>query len=726
VGKRIEKGICGICPANCGVEIGLEDDRIVTIHPWKGHLEGVPCVRGRHGPEIIYSPDRVKTPLRRKGPKGTLEFEEISWDQAFDESAKVILTLKDQYGPECIASFFGRGNFEQSLWQMFSPKRKGYAIGNSIFMPLGSPNAFSVGSLCFISYGVLAPVTTFGAPMGILQPDLDNAEVILVWGANPATDSPLTRMVSLQKAKKRGAKIIVVDPLRTATAKIADQWIPIQPGTDGALIHGILYQSFKNDTIDREFGEKFCEGFAELEEYVEHFPPEYVENITRVPKETITELADVFSTSKKIAFLTFTGLEYSDTGVQSIRALLTLWALTGHLDVEGGQRFRFPPSVPFRKPEVRFPEEVPPIGMDTHPYYCEMSQNGQFMEFPRSVLEADPYKIRFLLIGGASVLTSFPNTALFTKSLEALDYLVTVDRFLTADAPYADIVLPATTYYENISYCGYPALSPRPLAIQYRKKIIEPLGEAMNDYLIYAKLAERLGYGYLYPQTEEEMVRYVITDLPFTFEEFKNQSQEGPISLEDASKVPSYEIKGEEKKWLSGKLRMDGKPGFPGPSGKWEIASSTLKDLGYDPLPAYEEVKEGPQNRDLVKDYPLTLTTGTRIQSTFRSQHLNIPGLLRRQPNAEARIHPKDAKERNIANGDSVRVKTIRGEVQFTARVTEDIFEGVVEVNMGGGSPIQAEGWRESNANILTDDKNRDPISGFPVFKALLCEVEKI
>jgi len=339
VGKRIEKGICGICPANCGVEVGLEDDRIVKIHPLKGHLQGVPCIRGRHGAEIVYSPDRVKTPLKRKGPKGALEFEEISWDQAFDEVAKTILTLKDQYGPECIASFFGRGNFEQSLWQMFSPKRKGYTIGNSIFMPLGSPNAFSVGSLCFISYGVLAPVTTFGAPMGILQPDLDNAEVIFVWGANPATDSPLTRMVSLQKAKKRGAKIIVVDPLRTATAKIADQWIPIQPGTDGALIHGILYQSFKNDTIDREFGEKLCEGFAELEEYVEHFPPEYVENITRVPRETIVELAEIFSASRKLAFLTFTGLEYSDTGVQSIRALLTLWALTGHLDVEGGQRF---------------------------------------------------------------------------------------------------------------------------------------------------------------------------------------------------------------------------------------------------------------------------------------------------------------------------------------------------------------------------------------------------
>lgn len=151
-----------------------------------------------------------------------------------------------------------------------------------------------------------------------------------------------------------------------------------------------------------------------------------------------------------------------------------------------------------------------------------------------------------------------------------------------------------------------------------------------------------------------------------------------------------------------------------------------LKEYGYDHLPTYEEVKEGPQNLNLVNDHPLTLTTGTRIQSTFRSQHLNIPGLLKLQPHAEVLIHPTDAHPRNISTGDTVRVKTMRGEAAFTARVTDDIFEGVVDVNMGGGSPIQAEGWRESNVNLLTDDQNRDPISGFPVLKALLCQVEKI
>ncbi len=145
-----------------------------------------------------------------------------------------------------------------------------------------------------------------------------------------------------------------------------------------------------------------------------------------------------------------------------------------------------------------------------------------------------------------------------------------------------------------------------------------------------------------------------------------------------------------------------------------------LEEYGYDAFPAYAEPKEGPQNKALVKDYSLTFTSGARIQSTFRSQHLNIPGLLQMQPNAEVLIHPDDAQSRGIVTGDKVKVKTVRGNVKFTARVTSNIMPGVVEVNSGGGTPVQAEGWKDSNVNFLTDENNRDSISGFPVFKALL------
>jgi anaerobic selenocysteine-containing dehydrogenase len=659
--------------------------------------------------------------LKRKGPKGTLVFEAISWDQALDEIASKILQLKERYGPECIASFIGRGNFEESIQRMFTPKTKGFSVGSSIFMPLGSPNSFNVGSLCYISYGMLAPISTFGAPMMSLIADLEHADIIVVWGTNPATNSPLNDMIRLQQARKRGATIVIIDPIRPTFTAESDFWIPIQPGTDMALIFGILYQCFKAGTVDTDFGKSFCTGFEELEAYVKGFQPEFVEKVTRVPRKTLFELAGLMSSTEKIAFLSYTGLEYSNTGVQTIRALLTLWALTGHLDVEGGQQIRMPYPVPFQKPNVHFPTGVPPIGKDKHPFYFQLTNSAQFMEFPRSVLDEDPYKTRFLLIGGASILTSFPNTALFKKAFEALDYMVSVDIFFNADACYADMVLPAATYYETASLCTYRNVDPFPFSIQYRKKIIEPIGEALNSYLIYARLAARLGYGHLFPQTEDDMVKFLIEKLPIDFDDFIRRSEEGPIPLYQEN-IPPYK----EKKWLTGKLRRDKRPGFATPSGKWEIRSSTLESFGYNPAPVYEEMTEGPERREMAREFPLTLITGARIRSTFRSQHLNIPGLLKMQPNAEAIIHTEDAGERGISTGDRVRVTTERGSVVFTARVTENILKNVVEVNQGGGSPIQAEGWRESNVNLLTDDRNRDPISGFPAFKALICQVEKI
>jgi anaerobic selenocysteine-containing dehydrogenase len=180
------------------------------------------------------------------------------------------------------------------------------------------------------------------------------------------------------------------------------------------------------------------------------------------------------------------------------------------------------------------------------------------------------------------------------------------------------------------------------------------------------------------------------------------------------------------EKYKKGLLRRDKQPGFETPSGKFEISSTLLRKYGYDPLPVYQEPIEGPiGSPELAKEFPLVLTTGTRTQSAFRSQHLNIPGLLKLQDKPNILIHPEDAEPRSIRDGDRVWVKTKRGKVPFYAKVTERILKGVIEANMGGGGPLQPKEWREANVNELTDPENRDPISGFPVFKALLCEVEK-
>jgi anaerobic selenocysteine-containing dehydrogenase len=224
-----------------------------------------------------------------------------------------------------------------------------------------------------------------------------------------------------------------------------------------------------------------------------------------------------------------------------------------------------------------------------------------------------------------------------------------------------------------------------------------------------------LGYGDLYPQSEEEMLRFVFEKAPFSIEQIKSN----PEGISISSPPMTYE------KYKTGLLRKDGKPGFETPSRKFEISSNLLKKYGYPPLPVYQEPSEGPiGSPKLAKAYPLVLTTGTRIQSAFRSQHLNIPGLLKLQEKPNILIHPEDAKPRGIQDGDRVRVSTARGSVPFYAKVTKKIVQGVIEANMGGGGPLQPKEWKEANVNELTDMENRDPISGFPVFKALLCEVE--
>jgi anaerobic selenocysteine-containing dehydrogenase len=332
------------------------------------------------------------------------------------------------------------------------------------------------------------------------------------------------------------------------------------------------------------------------------------------------------------------------------------------------------------------------------------------MELPRAILEGEPYPVRALIVWGGSIITSFPNPDLWRRSFEKLDGLIVVDRFPTGDSHYADVVFPAATPFEISSYQLYPEL------IAYRQKILEPLGEAKSDYLIMAGLAKALGYGDYYPQTEEEMLRFVFDSSPVSLEELKGQLEGVRLSPPPMT----YE------KYEKGLLRKDRRPGFETPSGKIEVTSSLLAGYGYDALPVYNEPTEGPiATPELADKFPLVLTTGTRIQSTFRSQHLNIPGLLKLQEKPQVLIHPKDAALRGIEKGDKVWVVTRRGRVPFYADVTDRIVEGVIEANMGGGGPLQPREWKEANVNVLTDPDNRDEISGFPVFKALLCEVEK-
>ena len=703
-GQETRAAICGLCPGGCAVETVVEKGKLVDVRPRSGIPFSAICLRGRHSAEVVHSPDRLKTPLIRVGERGEGRFREATWEEALDLVATKVKEIGKAYGPEAVASHSGRGAFEQSLLDF----NVGELVATSLLLPFGSPNISSVASLCYVSFGVLAPITTYGLLANQLAPDFENSNLILVWGANPATDSPPFMFDRILKAKQKGTRIVAIDHMRSDIAQRADQWIQIRPGTDGALALGLLHVVISEKLYDEAFVETWTHGFAALEAYVQTFTPEKVASITGIPAQAVIDLARELATAKHATLRTYTGLEYSNSGVQTIRAVFILWALTGNLDVPGGLYINPVPPPTIEKTPVERPTGATAIGSKEYPLFHQLTGLAQFMEFPKAVLQGDPYPVKALLNFGASILTSYPQSAIFEEALKALELLVVVDRFLTKDALFADVVLPSTTYFEIDSYQRYPGY------VRLREKVVEPVGESRNDILILRGLAERLGYGELFPKDEQEVLAKAFARKPELLEALK-ASPDG-VALQSPPK--------QYRKFETGQLRPDGQPGFNTPSGKLEIASSLLAEHGYPALPEYVEPSESPlANPELFQDYPLVLNTGARIQTTFRSQHLNIPGLLKHQPLPEALIHPEDALKRSIVEGAKVFVTTPRGKVEFYAKVTDRIPPGVVEINVGGGSPLQAPAWQKANANFLTDINNRDPISGFPVFKALLCQV---
>ena len=709
-----QKGICGICPAGCWVEVEKQDGKIVNVRADDSHSLGMICRRGEHAPEIIYSEHRLRHPMKRVGPKGTHEFERVSWDAAYELIVEYLNRIKSESGPEAVAIYTGRGSFELSLCDMFQPKGVTVSSASNVLFPFGSPNTMGVGALCYVSFAMIAPHVTMGRMLVNMFTDMENAEVLVVWGANPATDSPPLDMYRLEAAAKRGADIFVIDPRRTETVtRTGAQWLPIRPGTDGALALSMIEVILDEGLYDEEFAENWCHGFDELRSYTQHFPPEVVENITGVPSATIRDLARRISRATGACPVMYTGLEYSNSGVQAIRAVLTLFALAGQLDVPGGiglamldSHFPINRSCNQENPNIDLA-----VAREKVPIYSHYRGESHASGLVGSVLRGEPYRIQGLIVHGASLLTSWPQTPVWRETLSRLDFLVCIDRHLTADAAYADIVLPATTMFEINSYVVYGPI------FRLREKLVEPVGEARNDYLIMVELAERLGYGHLYPLSEEQMIRFSLEGSGYTLEQVRQAG--GHV------RIPTPMM--EYKKWQKGSLRPDGKPGFDTPTEKFEIWSTILEDYGHEPLPKYTEPVEGPQAApDLARQFPLVFNSGARPHTDFRSQHHGIRGLVKDNPEPTVELNRLDAGARDINSGDLVRVQTARGSVLFRARVTDDIAKGCIECNMGGGGPVGPQAWQERNVNDLTDINNYDEISGFPVYKALLAEVVKV
>ncbi|MBW2215620.1 MAG: molybdopterin-dependent oxidoreductase [Deltaproteobacteria bacterium] len=711
-------GICGICfhSPGCGVIVHFdENNKIDRLEPDpEAPLGKMLCPIAGSVKEIIYSDSRLKHPLKRVGPKGTHEFEEISWDEAYDIIVQKLNDLKQKYGPEAVGIYAGTGSYERAFKDIFQLKGSEIYLTSSVLFPFGSPNAFGVGAPCYTSLGVLAPKLTMGCLHIDMFSDVDNSDLIVVWGTDPSTSTPPEMFERLKTASEEGAEIIVIDPRRTKAAELAgSEWLPIRPGSDGALALGLAHILIRDDLYDEDFVAEWTLGFDEFAAYVKDFTPSYVSRITGIDESKLEYLAESIVDAEGASYIMYTGLEYTKSGVQNIRAVMVLWALAGQLDVPGGRCFlRRENSIPLaRSRQIETPDFDKSIGKDKFPVYslyCGGEPHASLL--PKSIIDGDPYKIRAMFIVGASLLTSWPNPNLWRKALRELEFLVTIDLQFTEDAAFADIVLPATTAFEQESYCYYGS------SIRLREKMIEPVGEARSNYYILAELAKRLGYGQFYPQTQEELLEYVLSESDFTVEELM-QADKHVLNI--GKEKMAY------RKWEKGLLRGDGKPGFETPSGKFEIKSTVLEKHGYEGLPKYEESSETPiSNPKLYKKYPLILGTGP-FKPDMKSCLRAIPSFMEKYPYPVVEMSEADAQNRNIEMGDLVVIRTARASVKMRAYVTDKIIEGFVYASVGGGGPLGTDEWKEANINCLTDLEQYDEISGFPVYKTLLCQVKK-
>ena len=710
-----KRAICGICAAGCWVIVTYDSEgKIKSVRADETSNLGAICKVGENSRDIVYSKDRLLYPMKRRGPKGSYEFERITWDQAYETIVAKLNQIKQESGPEATAIYTGSGSFESAFCDLYQPDGVAVSSAASVLFPFGSPNTLGVGALCYVSFAMIAPHVTIGGMSINMFSDIENAKLIVIWGKNPAAHCPPHDFIKIGEAHRRGAQIVVIDPRKTVMTKYSNaEWIPIRPGTDGALALGLCNVIIEEELYDEEFVSNWTVGFEDFDRYVQHFRPEVVEGITGVPAETVRSLARRIATASGVAPVMYSGLEYSDGAVQAIRATMVLWALAGQLDVPGGHCFsmtqnRFPIN---REGLIPNPDVRKAAGYNNFPIYTKYRGEFHANILPEAVLEKKPYPIRLLISLGASIITSWPQSDIWRKTLQALDFFVCIDRQLTADAAYADIVLPAATYYEIESYMVYGSV------FRIREKVVEPIGETRSDFFILSELARRLGYGHLYPQTEEEILSRVLEGSDFTPEDVRAAG--GTVQI--TTVMMQY------KKWEKGLLRADGQPGFDTPSGKLEIASSILEEHGYDALPIYIEPGESPvSQQQLAKRFPLVFNSGSRSNVDLHTLHHTIPALSEEKPVPTVMINTLDAKKRGIENGDFVYIKTKRGQVGMYALVTDDIVLGAIEASGMGGGALGPKAWRDACINDLTDLQRYDPISGFPVYKALLCDVVRL
>jgi anaerobic selenocysteine-containing dehydrogenase len=715
-----KKVLCSSCDIYCQVIADEQEDGSVRIkaqdpRPGRANI----CMKGVHAPEGFDHRDRIRHPLKRVGARGSGQWERVSWNDALDDIGGRLGKIISTHGPESFA-------VSESPWNI----QTGNGMSRRFMNLLGSPNWLSGVALCAGNTAAVNRMVYGWYP----YPDYTRTNCIVLFGHNPWKHSWTPVYNAIRQAQSRGAKLIVLDPRRSENAELADIWLPLRVGTDAAMCLGWLNVIIQERLYDEEFVERWTVGFDALRERVSEYSLDRVAEITGVDPDLIAEAARLYATSKPgvIPWSPITDQQRNSTS--AIRLQCILRALTGNLDIPGGELLHgFHPSI-VSDSELELHEllddaqKSKQLGSSSYPAFTyrgtaalrEPTKRvwgydyanlvaGSYMANPTSVFQAmadgTPYPVRAFFSLGNNTMMSFANMQLIFRALMNQELVVAFEHMMTPTAQVADYVLPGDSWLER------PALSDGfgwTAIMRTSQQVRQPQGECRNVYDLWKGLADRMGVGEHFPWANvREVLDYRVSRLGKTFEEF---ARENPVHMEKL-RFKKYET-----------------TGFATPSGKVELHSSILESLGFDPLPYYraEPVAQG--------RYPFMAFTGIREPEFFQTGQRHIASLRARNPEPRAFLNADDARSTGVKEEDWIEVVTAQGSCILKAAVKETMPRGLVRVPHGWWKPEAPQGashlsgaWTYADAQICPDSPEfLDAEQGIPHLRGIPCEIRKV
>lgn len=695
--SEVIKTFCGrLCGGTCGIVVTVDRGRIVDIKgdPDSPFGRGAICAKGRNFKDIVYHPDRLKRPLKRAGERGAGKWQEIGMDEALSLVAEKLNGYIRDFGPESVLLFTGasRGGLDIPYLYRFAAA-------------LGTPNQVSSGNVCHVPRDQGATLT-FGSAC---LPDYDAPpKCLIIWGSNTHhTNSNYGTGAQYWKAVGAGAKFIVVDPCRTTMAAKADIWLRLRPGSDGLLALGMLNVIIGEGLYDRDFVSGWTVGFEQLKEFVASYPPSRVSQLTWVPAEEIFRAARLYASTRPAAIEWGNAIDQTSNTIQTCRAISILRAITGNLDIPGGDILPVPVPGLMKASDFMLTAKQLKSGKKSVAPQYKVAEGMFFVASQTAmpaIIEQKPYPLKAGLVFGANPLLTYADSRLADKAFRKLDFLVVSDLFMSPTAALADVVLPAAA---NLEYDDMGQFPGRNGWITARQKVVDPPGECLPDVMIINRLARKLGLGEYFWNDGVGALDAILKPAGLTYQEFKKMG-----ILRSETSYRKYE-----------------KEGFRTPSGKVELVSSRLQQMGYDGLPVMSEPPETPfGSPDLAREYPLVLTSG---KSPFfqHASHRMVKSLRKLAPEPVVKLNPETAERLGLEAGVMVVIETPHGGIKQKLELDGGIDPRVAIAAFGWWFPerpvTDAGRWQEANLNMLTSGVPVDPAMGTPNLRGFMCRVRR-